>query len=162
MEGMQQAGSAGTTSGQAQYLTFSLGREEYGIEILRVQEIRGYSAPTSVPNTPPYIRGVMNLRGTVVPVVDLRVKLGMESAEQNQFTVVIVVNVGRRVVGMVVDSVSDVLNIAHSEMAPPPDMGGEVDTSFLTGIAKSGDRLISLLALDQVMGAGEPDEALAA
>ncbi len=162
MEGMQQAGSAGTTSGQAQYLTFSLGREEYGIEILRVQEIRGYSAPTPVPNTPPYIRGVMNLRGTVVPVVDLRVKLGMESAEQNQFTVVIVVNVGRRVVGMVVDSVSDVLNIAHSEMAPPPDMGGEVDTSFLTGIAKSGDRLISLLALDQVMGAGEPDEALAA
>ena len=146
----------------SQYLTFRLAQEEYGVEILKVQEIKGYSAITPIPNTPPYIRGVMNLRGTVVPVVDLRVKLGMDTVEHNQFTVVIVVTVGRRVVGMVVDGVSDVLNIAASEMAPPPDMGGEVDTSSLTGIAKSGDRLISLLALDHVMGVGDAAELVAA
>ncbi len=145
-----------------QYLTFSLGDEEYGIEILRVQEIKGYSAVTPIPNTPRYIKGVMNLRGTVVPVVDLRLKLGMPDAEYNRFTVVIMVTVGERVVGLVVDAVSDVFDIAAADIVPAPDMGAGVDTSFLTGMAKSEDRLISLLAIERIVGLGDVIELAAA
>lgn len=145
-----------------QYLTFSLGDEEYGIEILRVQEIKGYSAVTPIPNTPRYIKGVMNLRGTVVPVVDLRLKLGMPDAEYNRFTVVIMVTVGERVVGLVVDAVSDVFDIAAADIVPAPEMGAGVDTSFLTGMAKSEDRLISLLAIERIVGAGDAVELAAA
>lgn len=147
---------------RGQYLTFSLGDEEYGIEILRVQEIKGYSAVTSIPNTPRYIKGVMNLRGTVVPVLDLRLKLGMPDAEYNRFTVVIMVTVGARVVGLVVDAVSDVFDVAAADVVPAPEMGAGVDTSFLTGMAKSEERLISLLAIDRIVGLGEVDELISA
>ena len=147
---------------QHEYLTFTLGDEEYGIDILRVQEIKGYSAVTSIPNAPAWIKGVMNLRGTVVPVVDLRVKFGMSNPKYDRFTVVIMVMVGERVVGLVVDGVSDVLNVTGAEKVPAPDMGSGVDTSFLTGIAKSADRLISLLAIDRVVGMGEVTEAMQA
>ncbi len=135
-----------------QYLTFRLGQEEYGIEILRVQEIKGYSAITPIPNTPPHIKGVMNLRGTVVPVMDLRVRFGLAEGVLDRFTVVIVVTAGTRIVGLVVDAVSDVLDIEASDVVPPPEMGQYVDTSCLTGMAKSEDRLISLLAIDRVVG----------
>jgi purine-binding chemotaxis protein CheW len=144
------AGSAAADTHQ--YLTFTLGQEEYGIEILRVQEIKGYSAITPIPNTPPHIKGVMNLRGTVVPVMDLRARFGMPAVELNRFTVVIVVSAGPGVVGVVVDAVSDVLNVAAGDIVPPPDLGGDVDTSQLTGMAKSSDHLISLLAIDRVVG----------
>jgi purine-binding chemotaxis protein CheW len=145
----------------SQYLTFSLGQEEFGIEILRVQEIKGYSAVTPLPNLPPYIKGVMNLRGTVVPVLDLRAKFGMSDSEYTRFTVIIVVNVGSRVVGLIVDAVSDVMDVAGSELAPAPDMGADVDTSFLTGMAKSQDRLISLLAMERVVGMDVAEIAVA-
>ncbi len=152
---------ASLTADRHQFLTFSLGQEEYGIEILRVQEIKGYTAITPIPNTPNHIKGVMNLRGTVIPVVDLRIKFGLADAEVNRFTVVIVVTVGDRVVGLVVDAVSDVLDVAASELVPAPEMGAGVDTSFLTGMAKSEDRLISLLAIERVVGEQVP-EAVAA
>jgi purine-binding chemotaxis protein CheW len=155
MDGIQQDRVATTAVDQHQYLTFTLGCEEYGIEILRVQEIKGYSAVMPIPNMPPWIKGVMNLRGTVIPVVDLRAKFGMPETEYTRFTVVIVVKVGERVVGLVVDGVSDVLNVPTSDLVPAPDMGAGVDTSFLTGMAKSTDRLIALLAIERVVGMTE-------
>lgn len=139
-----------------QFLTFTLQSEEYGIEILRVQEIKGFSRITPIPNAPRYVKGVLNLRGAVVPVVDLRCKFGMPETEYNQFTVIIVVTVGKRIVGLVVDAVSDVLNIGRKDVDPPPELGAGVDTSFLTGMAKSGDKLIALLNIDRLLGHEEP------
>lgn len=136
----------------SQYLTFALGDEEYGVQILKVQEIRGYSAITPIPNTPPWIKGVMNLRGTIVPVVDLRAKLGMAAAEYSAFTVIIVVTVGRKVMGVVVDAVSDVLNIPRPDIQATPDFGGAVDARFIDGMAKAGDKLVVLLDIETVLG----------
>jgi purine-binding chemotaxis protein CheW len=135
-----------------QFLTFCLAEEEYGLEILRVQEIKGYSKVTPLPNTPPEVKGVMNLRGTVVPIIDLRTRFGLRETEYNRFTVIIVVNVGKKVVGLVVDAVSDVLNVATKEMVPTPDLGAGVDTSFMTGIARTGERLVTLLNIDRLVG----------
>ncbi len=151
MEKIEESVSGFTADGN-QFLTFTLGAEEYGIEILKVQEIKGYSSFTPIPNAPAYIKGVMNLRGTVVPVVDLRTKFAMSEAEYNQFTVVIVVTVGTRVFGLVVDAVSDVLNIPHEAIESTPELGTGVDTSFMTGMAKAGDKLIALLNIDRVIG----------
>jgi purine-binding chemotaxis protein CheW len=141
-----------------QYLTFGLGQEEYGIEILKVQEIKGYSAITPIPNTPPHVKGVMNLRGTVVPVVDLRSKFGMETVEYTKFTVIIVVTIGSKIAGLVVDAVSDVLNIPASDIRPAPDFGSRTDTRFITGMASSGDKLAVLLDVDRLLA----DEELSA
>jgi len=159
---MQQTQTAATatglnayTSDVDQYLTFSLGQEEYGIEILKVQEIKGYSAITPIPNTPSHVKGVMNLRGTVVPVVDLRSKFAMESVAYNKFTVIIVVTVGSKIAGLVVDAVSDVLNIPASEIRPAPDFGSRTDTRFITGMANSGDKLAVLLDIDRLLGEEE-------
>ena len=135
----------------SQFLTFMLQDEEFGIEILRVQEIKGLARITPIPNMPSYIRGVMNLRGTVVPIIDLRTKFDMPEAEYNQFTVIIVVTIGDKVTGLVVDAVSDVLNVAENNIEPAPDLGIEADTSFMTGIAKSGERLITLLNMDELV-----------
>jgi purine-binding chemotaxis protein CheW len=120
---MEQREAASHTGEVNQFLTFTLGAEEYGIEILKVQEIKGYSAITHIPNAPAHVKGVMNLRGTVVPVVDLRAKFGMEAVEYSKFTVIIVVMVGQKIAGLVVDAVSDVLNIQQSEVRPAPDFG---------------------------------------
>ncbi len=147
------AGDAGTTSAQHQYLTFLLASEEYGLEILKVQEIRGYTAVTPIPHAPPHIKGVMNLRGAVVPVVDLRARFGMPATEYGKFTVIIVVRLGERVAGLVVDAVSDVLQVAASEIEAPPDLGVGVDTHYMTGLAKVGDRLVLLLDILEVIGA---------
>jgi purine-binding chemotaxis protein CheW len=147
--------AAGYAPSANQFLTFMLNAEEYGIEILRVQEIKGFSRITPIPNTPRFVKGVINLRGTVVPVVDLRVRFGMDEAEYTRFTVIIVVNVGRRVMGLVVDAVSDVLNIVGDEVQPPPELGSSADTSFMTGMVRTGDRLISLLNLDNLLGGNE-------
>ena len=135
----------------SQFLTFTLQDEEFGIEILRVQEIKGLSRITPIPNMPAYIRGVMNLRGTVVPIIDLRAKFSMPEAEYNQFTVIIVVTIGEKVMGLVVDAVSDVLNVGDDKIESAPDLGAEADTSFMTGIAKSGERLITLLNMDELV-----------
>ena len=136
----------------SQYLTFTLGAEEYGVEILKVQEIKGYSAITPIPNTPSYVKGVMNLRGAIIPIVDLRAKLAMSEAAYNQFTVIIVVRVGAKTVGVVVDAVSDVLNIPTKDIQPTPDFGAQVDARFISGLAKSGERLVVLLDIDKVLG----------
>ncbi len=152
----------GMTAGEAgQYLTFLLGQEQYGIEILKVQEIKGYTPPTPVPGAPAHVKGVMNLRGTVVPVVDLRARFGMPEAERNAFTVVIVVTVGKKVFGLVVDAVSDVLNIANHDVEAPPELGADVDVSYLKGMAKTSERLIALLDIDEVLG-GATMETIAA
>lgn len=135
-----------------QYLTFTLGGEEYAVEILRVQEIRGFTAVTPIPNAPAWVKGVMNLRGTVVPVFDLRLKFGMPPKDYDRFTVIVVVNVGARVVGMVVDGVSDVLDIDEASVDTTPDLGADVDTSLLQGIARNQDRLITLLDIDRAVG----------
>lgn len=135
-----------------QYLTFCLGNEEYGLEILRVQEIKGYSKITPLPNTPPEVKGVINLRGAVVPIMDLRTRLGLRETEYDRFTVIIVVTVGKRIVGLVVDAVSDVLNVSASEAVPTPEFGGSLDTSFMSGMAKIGDRLVTLLNIEQLVG----------
>ena len=116
-----------------EFLAFKLGTEEYGIDILRVQEIRSYEQPTRIANAPAFIKGVVNLRGVIVPIVDLRMKLGCASAEYNTFTVVIVLNVKGRVVGAVVDSVSDVLELASASIKPAPEMSSAVDAGFITG-----------------------------
>ncbi len=134
-----------------QYLTFALGAEEYGVEILKVQEIKGYSSITPIPNTPSYVKGVMNLRGSIIPIVDLRAKLSMAEAAYNQFTVIIVVRVGAKTVGVVVDAVSDVLNIPLKDIQPTPDFGSQVDARFISGLAKAGERLVVLLDIEKVL-----------
>lgn len=155
---MQQATGAaacGSTNAISQYLTFVLGAEQYGVEILKVQEIRGYSAVTPIPNTPAHIKGVINLRGTVVPVVDLRTKFSMGSTEYNKFTVIIVVTVGRKVIGLVVDAVSDVLDIPAAEMRIAPDLGTGVDTRFISGMATIGERMTVLLDINRLLSEDE-------
>jgi len=134
-----------------EFLTFRLGAEEYGIDILRVQEIRSYEEPTRIANAPSFIKGVVNLRGVIVPVVDLRIKLGCDKVEYNGFTVVIVLNVHGRVVGAVVDSVSDVLELAGELIKPAPEMNTNVDTSFITGIASVGERMLILMDIEALM-----------
>jgi purine-binding chemotaxis protein CheW len=143
--------TGGFTSDASQYLTFALGQEEYGVEILKVQEIKGYTPATPVPNTPGYIKGVMNLRGTIIPVVDLRAKLSLKETEYNQFTVIIVVTVGTKVVGLIVDSVSDVLNIPAPDIQAAPEFGSTVDIRFVDGMAKAGEKIIMLLNIDRVI-----------
>ncbi len=133
-----------------QFLTFTLNDQDFGIEILRVQEIKNFTKVTPIPNTPPCIKGVMNLRGTVVPIVDLRSKFNFPTAEYNQFTVIIVVNVGTKIMGLVVDAVSDVLNIEADAIEETPDLGS-IDTSFIRGLAKSADRLVTLLNIEQLL-----------
>jgi purine-binding chemotaxis protein CheW len=128
-----------------QYLSFALGEEQYGIEILRVQEIKGYSGITPIPNTPAHIRGVMNLRGTVIPVVDLRAKFCLEAHAYDKFTVIIVVTVGVRIIGLVVDAVSDVLDIARNDIRPAPELGHRDDLHFISGMVHVGERLVVLL-----------------
>lgn len=140
------------TADPKQFLTFLLGREEYGIDISHVQEVRGYAPTTSIPNSPPHMCGVMNLRGTVIPVVDLRARFGMPVLPYTKFTVIIVVNAGARVIGLLVDAVSDVLDLSDRTLEPPPELGAALDTSFMTGIARDGDRLITMLQVDRALG----------
>ncbi|UUX94903.1 chemotaxis protein CheW [Aquabacterium sp. J223] len=151
-------GAAGAQAGE--YLTFRLGEEEYGIDILRVQEIRSYEQPTRIANAPEFIKGVVNLRGVIVPIVDLRIKLGCPTAEYNAFTVVIVLNVKGRVIGTVVDSVSDVLELARDHIKPAPELSSSsVDTSFITGIGSiktdNAERMLILMDIESLMSSAE-------
>lgn len=151
----------GRTTDDNQFLTFNLGDELYGVDILRVQEIKGYTAVTKIPNTPPHIKGVLNLRGTIVPIVELRTKFGMPTIDYTAFTVIIVVVVRDKVMGLVVDAVSDVLNIDKKDIQVPPQFGVKVDVSFLNGIGKSGDKLVALLDIDRMLPEGEAPVAAA-
>jgi purine-binding chemotaxis protein CheW len=148
-------GAAAAKAASSEFLTFRLGAEEYGIDILRVQEIRSYEEPTRIANAPSFIKGVVNLRGVIVPVVDLRIKLNCETVEYNGFTVVIVLNVRGRVVGAVVDSVSDVLELGQELIKPAPEMNTTVDTGFITGIASVGERMLILMDIEALMSSAD-------
>lgn len=141
-----------------QYLTFSLANEEYGVDILMVREIMGWGEATPLPNMPSYIKGVINLRGTIIPIVDLRQRFGLESVEYGPTTVVVVVHVGsgaaQKTVGVVVDAVCDVYDIDPDSMSPAPDLGGAFDTEFVTGLATVEDKMIILLDIERLIEAG--------
>jgi purine-binding chemotaxis protein CheW len=141
------------------YLTFALGREEYGLEILKVREIIGYMDVTAVPRTPPYVKGVINLRGQVISVIDLRRKFAMEDAARTEQTCIVVVEIaqaGRKLsIGIVVDRVSEVLNIAAETIEDAPAFGTAVDTDFILGMGKIGDAVKILLDIDRVLTATE-------
>ena len=145
-----------------QFLTFSLANEEYGVDILRVQEIKGWTPVTHIPNAPAYLKGVLNLRGTIVPIVDLRMRFNLDAIEYTPTTVVIVLslmNEGReRTFGIVVDAVSDVLNIAPADIRPKPDFGTVVDADFIQGLATMGEHMVMLLDIDCLL---RPEEITA-
>ena len=154
-----EAARAAASGAGGEFLTFRLGAEEYGIDILKVQEIRSYEQPTRIANAPAFIKGVVNLRGVIVPIVDLRLKLGCESVEYNSFTVVIVLNVRGRVVGAVVDSVSDVLELPATAIRPAPPMASNgADNACLTGIGSVGERMLILMDIEALMSS--PDMGL--
>ncbi len=142
-----------------QYLTFIMADEEYGVDILRVQEIKGWDSVTPIPNTPEYIKGVINLRGTIVPIIDLRMRFGLQGISYGPTTVVIVLRIsgekGDRIMGIVVDAVSDVYNLGEQEMKPPPDFGSVVSIDFVKGLATVGDKMIIVLDIDHMLGGKE-------
>jgi len=136
-------------------LSFRLGGEEYAISILKVQEIRGYDAVTRIASAPEYLKGVINLRGIIVPIVDMRIKFKVGEAKYDAFTVVIVLNINGHTIGMVVDSVSDVVTLTPEQIKPAPDMGASVSTEFLRGLGTVGERMLILLDIDRLLGSEE-------
>ncbi len=138
-----------------EFLAFTLASEEYGVDILAVQEIRGYDTVTRVPDAPDYIKGVINLRGTIVPVIDLRLKFRLGEARYDAFTVMIVLNLGGKVVGVVVDGVSDVVPLASEQVRPTPEFGAAVDTRYISGIGTINDRMLILLDIESLVLSAE-------
>jgi purine-binding chemotaxis protein CheW len=138
-----------------EFLAFKLGREEYGIDILKVQEIRGYETVTRVANAPDFIKGVVNLRGIIVPIVDMRIKFRLGEPTYDQFTVVIILNIGGRVVGMVVDSVSDVTTLKQEQIKPAPEMGTALNSDYLIGLGTLDQRMLILVDIDKLMSSTE-------
>lgn len=134
-----------------EYLTFRLDREEYGIDILKVQEIRGYEHPTRIANAPNFIKGVVNLRGTIVPIVDMRLKFNCSKAEYDSFTVVIILNLRSRIVGIVVDSVSDVMELPPENLKAAPDVDSVIGNDSVLGLGSLGDRMLILLDIEKLM-----------
>jgi len=154
------------TSGSAggEYLTFTLGNEEYGMDILKVQEIRGYDAVTVIANTPPFIKGVINLRGIIVPIVDLRIKFNLGKVSYDELTVVIILNLSNRVVGAVVDSVSDVLTLELDQIKAAPSLSTTLDTRYITGLGTVDERMLILVDIERLMTSKDMelmDEAIA-
>jgi purine-binding chemotaxis protein CheW len=156
LEALQEQVSSTETDKEGKYLTFALGQEEYGLEILKVREIFGYMEITAVPQTPDHVKGVINLRGQVIPVIDLRAKFGMNTAEITEETCIIVVEItqGSRKfnTGIVVDRVQEVLDIKGKDIEEAPQFGSSVDTSFILGMGKIGDAVKILLSIDKVLG----------
>jgi purine-binding chemotaxis protein CheW len=154
--------NASTTTSQAakdgigrEFLAFTLGSEEYGIDILKVQEIRGYEAVTRIANAPEYIKGVINLRGIIIPVVDMRIKFNLGTPVYDQFTVVIILNIGGRIMGMVVDSVSDVTTLMPDQVKPAPEMGTAFNSDYMIGLGTIDERMLILVDIDKLMSSGE-------
>ena len=139
----------------SEFLTFRLGVESYGIEILKVQEIRGYEAPTAIANAPDFIKGVINLRGSIVPIVDMRIKFRLGRVSYDETTVVIILNVANRVVGMVVDGVSDVLTLKAEQIKPAPEFGAGMDTRYLQGLGTVDERMLILVDIEKLMTSRE-------
>lgn len=134
-----------------EFLTFCLGKEEYGIEILKVQEIRGYEAITQIANAPDFIKGVVNLRGIIVPIIDMRIKFCLGSVEYDQFTVVIILNVAGRVMGIVVDGVSDVISLESEQIRPTPGLGSVIDTEYIMGLGTIDERMLIMIDIEKLM-----------
>jgi purine-binding chemotaxis protein CheW len=155
----QRKGTASVTGKEGKFLTFALGREEYGIEILKVREIIGYMNITAVPQTPQYVKGVINLRGQVIPVIDLRGKFGMQTAQTTEETCIIVVEISQQQrklsTGLVVDHVSEVLDIPGANIEDAPQFGGAVDTTFILGMGKVGESVKILLDIDRVLSGAD-------
>lgn len=155
----------GEEGGYAQeFLTFTLGPEEYAIDILKVQEIRGYEQPTTIANVPDFIKGVINLRGIIVPIVDLRIKFGVGKAEYTPFTVVIILSISGRVVGIVVDGVSDVTSLRTEQIRPAPEFAASVDTRYIKGLGTLDERMLIVVDIEKLMLSSEMalmDEAAA-
>jgi purine-binding chemotaxis protein CheW len=147
--------SASVPITDGEYLTFRLGDEEYGIDILKVQEIRGYENPTRIAGAPSFIKGVVNLRGVIVPIIDLRIKFGLGKVEYNSFTVVIILNIGKKVVGVVVDQVSDVVALEAKNIQPPPNFSDVVDAAFIQGIGQVDERMLILTDIEKLLTASE-------
>ena len=139
------------TTQDKEVLSFRLAKEEYAISILKVQEIRGYEEPTLLPSAPACIKGIMNLRGSIVPIVDMRILFNLGEPTYDQFTVVIVLNIRNHVIGMVVDSVSDVVTLSEEQMRPAPEMGTTADGDYITGLGTVGERMLIVLDIDQLM-----------
>ena len=144
-----------SSGGTQELLTFTLGGEEYGIDILKVQEIRGYDAVTAIANTPDFIKGVINLRGIIVPIVDMRIKFHLGKAEYDQFTVVIILNVANRVVGMVVDGVSDVITLAPEQIRQAPEFGSAIDTQYVMGLGTVDERMLILVDIEKLLSSSD-------
>ena len=148
-----------TSGGAEQYLTFILAGEEYGVDILRVQEIKGWDEVTPIPNTPDYVKGVINLRGAIIPIVDLRQRFGMDELDYGPTTVMIILTVQNdereRIMGVVVDAVAEVYNINGAELQPPPEFGGVIKTEFLRGLASIEEKMIIVLDIDHLLNAKE-------
>ena len=152
---MQQATEKQQNTALNEFLAFTLGNEEYGVDILKVQEIRGYEKTTQIANAPDYVKGLVNLRGTIVPIIDMRIKFRLGIPTYDEFTVVIILNIGTRVVGMVVDSVSDVTTLTAEQIKPAPSMGTSLDTNYLIGLGTIDERMLILLDIDKLMSSGE-------
>ncbi|WP_296002385.1 chemotaxis protein CheW [Rugamonas sp.] len=139
----------------AEYLAFTLGQEEYGIDIQKVSEIRSYETPTRIANAPAFVKGVVNLRGIIVPIVDMRIKFSLGTPSYDQFTVVIILNIGQRVVGMVVDRVSDVTTLLPEQIKPAPELGTALNTDHIVGLGTLDDRMLILIDIDRLMTSEE-------
>jgi purine-binding chemotaxis protein CheW len=138
-----------------EFLAFTLGQEEYGVDIQKVQELRGYDAVTRIANAPDYIKGVVNLRGVIVPIIDMRIKFNLGAPTYDQFTVVVVLNLHGRVIGMVVDSVSDVITLTRDQIKPAPEMGAALNTQYLTGLGAIDARMLILIDIERLMSGSE-------
>lgn len=147
----------------AQYLTFELAGEDYGVDILRVQEIRGWDVVTRIPNAPPYVKGVLNLRGAIVPIFDLRERFDLPFHEYTKDTVVIVLRIksrtGMRIMGVIVDAVSDVLNASSDGLASAPDFGSRIATEFIAGLVSAGDKMVMLLDVDKLLSEDQSSDS---
>ncbi len=138
-----------------EFLTFRLGGEEYGIEILKVQEIRGYDSITHIANSPDYIKGVINLRGIIVPIIDMRIKFNLAHAAYDQFTVVIILTVAGRVMGVVVDGVSDVITLADDQIRQTPGLGSAIETQYIMGLGTVDERMLILIDIEKLMSGSD-------
>lgn len=143
------------TADRREYLTFRLGAEEYCIDILKVQEIRGYESVTSIANTPDFIKGVVNLRGNIVPIVDLRLKFRLPAVSYDSTTIVIILNLGKKMTGVVVDSVSDVIAVGTAQIKPAPRFGATINTEFISGMAMVDDRMLIVVDIEKLMSSDE-------
>ncbi|MYM34396.1 chemotaxis protein CheW [Duganella sp. FT50W] len=153
MSNVTELNASASTAGE--YLAFTLGQEEYGIDIQKVSEIRSYETPTRIANAPGFVKGVVNLRGIIVPIVDMRIKFNLGEPSYDQFTVVIILNIGHRVVGMVVDRVSDVTTLTHEQIKPAPEIGSALNTEHIVGLGTIDERMLILVDIDKLMSSAD-------